>query len=197
MKKRLLKALVGMVVLAIGLNLMLLGNLGVGAFDTVTAIISEVLNINFGNAALVLHAFFLVICIGYVILKKVNPFELIVSVAAIFILTRIINLFAFIKLSGIDAPLVVYIVGFILYCVGGALMMKSNTVIAPVDKFVVVTSKLKKTNPGYVRLGTDISLLIVSIFCIYGFGVNVELSLGTLFVTFLTGFIIKFIYPYV
>ncbi len=188
-----LLSLLGMVVLAIGLNILLLLDIGLSSFDTMTYYIQHLLNMDsFGNAALIIHG---IVCIPLIFLVHKNEesyVNIVVSIFSIFILTRIINIFAFI--TGYDISqlsvligIILFIIGFTIFTTGVLMISKANLIIPPYDKFVVETVNFFGMKLGTTRLVFDIILLMLVFVLSIITNVDIPFSLGTLLITFGTG----------
>ncbi len=186
-------SLLGMVVLSIGLNILLVLDIGLSSFDTMTYYVQHLLNMDsFGNAALIIHA---IVCIPLVYLihkNKESHLNILISILSIFILTRIINIFSFItnynvmNLS-VVMGIILFIIGFTIFTTGVLMISKANLIIPPYDKFVVETVNFFGMKLGTTRLVFDI-ILLVSVFLLsITTHVDIPFSLGTLLITFGTG----------
>ncbi len=197
MKKKLLVAFLGMLFLSIGLNLIQLANYGMSPFDTTTLAIEQGFGINFGNAAMVIHTVCLILLIPFFIKKAITISEMAIAFITVFVITRMINFFDFIKDISVESAVIIFIlflIGFAMFCVAGALLMLTNIIITPSDKLNVTIAHYFKFHPGYVRLASDLIFLAISIFVVVVLKMDIVISLVTIFMGFGVGSIIRLVY---
>lgn len=196
MKTRIIQTMVGIILLAIGLNFMILGDVGISGFDTLTQFIADEMGIQFGNATLVMHAFYVVLLLVLLLMKKMKAYELLVSIISITVVSQAINLFSFITDITIDSYPVQWLSflgGLILLSTGLAYFMKSNLIVTPADKFIVVFSQTFNFNVGMTKLVHDLVLLALIFIISVSIG-GVSITLATIIATFGCGYIIKLVY---
>lgn len=191
MSTRILFAIVGALLLSLGLQVTIGIDWGVSMFDTSTLAMEYLTGVNFGNAAVLLHAIYLIIMIvGMKKLQSKWP-ELAISALSIFVLTRIINAFEFIansiNFSSFAVALVVFVVSVFIFNIGIYFMSKSNLFIAPYDRFVLQLSWALGKELGTARLISDIILFAITIIINFVFGLGVTISLGTAYIIFTSG----------
>lgn len=196
MKTRIIQTMVGIILLAIGLNFMILGDVGISGFDTLTQFIADEMGIQFGNATLVMHAFYVVLLLVLLLMKKMKAYELLVSIISITFVSQAINLFSFITDITIDSYPVQWLSflgGLILLSTGLAYFMKSNLIVTPADKFIVVFSQTFNFNVGMTKLVHDLVLLALIFIISVSIG-GVSITPATIIATFGCGYIIKLVY---
>lgn len=183
----------GLSLLSIGLNLLIFADIGLSPFDSLTLLIGNITGLNFGNAALLVHFSMLIILV--IIHKKINQTikELVLSLLSIFIITRFINLYAFLLiLSGLSLnSLSLFIIGFLLFALGLAIYINLNIIIAPYDKLVVGLQYLTKQKIGTLKVFLDIGVTFIVIIINLLTVNDVKISLVTLFLMFGTGIMIN------
>ncbi len=184
---QLLMALVGIIIFAIGINILLAFNLGMGPFDTLTLVVQKVFHVQeFGNASFLIHFCFAVILL---LLRKKYDLSIkliVISIGSILIISRFINLFN-LEIFQMEYNLRLFISNFLLMNWGLFLIAKSNLIIAPFDKLIVAISDYHQCDLGYVRIIGDTSMLLFSLVLIITFTMNVKITLFTLFITIMTG----------
>ncbi len=197
---RILFAVVGAILLSAGLQVTIGIDWGVSMFDTATLAMEHLTGVNFGNAAVLLHAIFLVILI--IGMKKLESKwgELALSAISIFALTRVINLFEFIanavNFQNFVVTLIVFIVSVFVFNIGIYFMSKSNLFIAPYDRFVLQLSWALKKELGTARLVSDILLFTITIILTLVFDLGVTISIGTAYIIFTSGLQINLIHKF-
>lgn len=188
---RILYAVVGAVLLSAGLQVTIGIDWGVSMFDTATLAMSNLTGVNFGNAAVLLHAIFLIALI--VGMKKFQSkwAELALSAISIVLLTRVINAFEFIanavNFGSFFVTLIAFVVSVFVFCIGIYFMSKSNLFIAPYDRFCLQLSWATGKELGTARLISDVTLFAVTIILNFILGLGVTISLGTAYIIFTSG----------
>lgn len=145
-------ASIGVIIFAININILQNFNLGMGPFDTMTLIIMDITNITqFGNASFLLHFVFFIILLIFSKQLNVSLVENLVSLGSIFLISRVVNIFA-LDIFNIEFSELAFIINFLLFNFGLFLMAKSNCVIAPFDKAIVEFSQLSRIELGLLEL---------------------------------------------
>ncbi len=178
--------IIGVNILAISINLMEYLNLGMGAFNTLVLFLSKYFKINFGNATFLLHLIFAILITIFSQKFKIKYKYILISIGSIFIITRLINLYGLLEIN-LNKTVPVFLIVFCLMNFGIFLIMKSNMVITPFDKYIVELANYRNKLFGSVRMKTDIIILII-IYCINSiYDYQISISVFTLFVTFCAG----------
>ncbi len=189
MIKKLLVALIGINIFSISINILKNFNIGMGSFDSLTLAVQKIFNIKeFGNAAFIIHLFFFTFLMIMAKRFKIRYSLLFISLLSIFVMTRFINLYGYLIKFQVEFNLLNFAIVFLTLNFGLFLMMKSNLIIAPFDKFVQEVSNFLKKNLGIVRFFSDVALLVIVLFLNYVFKTNIPFTAGTIFITFFTGF---------
>lgn len=164
------------------------------SFDSLAYFIQHALRLHsLGNAIFLLHIAFWVVLI-LLQRKKDAISENILSIASVFLITRVIDIyinnFAF-QIENISYGIIVFLLGFIVVNFGLYLIAITNLFIPPYDKLVVYMSKKLNFEIGKMRQIMDITIILfLFIMSLLTDGL-VLLSLGTLFFGFGTGQNIK------
>lgn len=188
---RILFAIIGALLLSVGLQVTIGIDWGVSMFDTSTLAIQYLTGVNFGNSALILHGIYLLILI--IGMKKLQSkwVELAISFLSIFILTRFINAFEFIadgiNIDSFPIALIVFVISVFVFNIGIYFMSKSNLFIAPYDRFILQLSWALNKELGTARLISDISLFAITLIINVIFSLGVTVSLGTAYIVFTSG----------
>ncbi len=172
---------------AFGINQLQVLNYGMGSFDTLTLQISKLTIIKqFGNVSFLIHFIFFLIL--YLLHKryKIDKKMIVLSIISVFILTRVVNLFANFNYYQ-EQNIFVFIITFLVLNLGLYLLAKSNFIIAPFDKFLIETANYSQINFGIIRLIADVSLLFIAMIINYIFNQVVPITIFTLIMSFLTG----------
>ncbi len=182
-----IRLFIGINLYAVSINFLQSLDLGMGSFDSITLQIQQIFNINqFGNASFAIHfVFFLILLL---VAKSYNlKYKMIfLSILSIFILTRFVNLYSIFNFT-FSPNLFNSIWIIMLLNLGLYLIASTNIIIAPFDKFVVETSKIRKIKLGTSRFVLDI-LLLVLVIIINVFLTNpIPITMFTFIITFATG----------
>ncbi len=188
---KIILAVVGTVIMSLGINLVLGINWGMSTFDTACLTALHLLGIEaFGDAALVVHGIFIVLIIIFMKKLDVDWKLLLSSIISIFIVSRVLNFFDFAAVSNYSSlltTLISFVVSVFLINLGIYLMAMSNLIVTPYDRFVVQLSKVTNRELGKTRLVVDLSLFAVATVLIIIFNLPIPISLATLYIVVLSG----------
>lgn len=191
MKRKIIENTLGIIFYSIGLNMILLANFGVGAFDTIALVIQQIFNITkFGNALFFVQMFFAITLLFFKLKKEITLRSIFVSIGSIFLISQCVNIFRFIQIATINNNsfnLIIFISGFLILCLGITLISIEDIVISPFDKVVVELSNYEKRNIGFVRLICDLIILLIAVMATYAMKLDVKITIATLVLTFITG----------
>ncbi len=199
MSRNLLKnlgyGLVGIIILSIGLNMILIANIGAGPFDTFVMANQKILGIDsFANASFFFHVIFVVIMLVFKNFFNTELKSALISVLSIFVITRFIALFDTILYAlNFDQLNIIFLLicGFLLFSFGIYVLSISNLIIAPYDKFVVEFASSTNISLGTFRVIWDVTMLILAFIISKVTDAGVVFSVGTLLITVGTGSCIR------
>ncbi len=193
--KNLIYGLVGMIILSIGLNMILIANIGTGPFDTFVIANQSALGIDsFANASFLFHVIFVLIMLIFKNFFKTEVKPALISVLSIFVITRFIAWFdVILKALGFETFNLVFLmaIGFILFSLGIYILSVSNVIIAPYDKFVVQFAAALNINLGTFRVIWDVTMLVLAFIISTITDAGVVFSIGTIIITVGTGSCIR------
>lgn len=194
MIKRLIIALIGIVLMSIGVNALLTLNIGMGPVDTFTLLVQKITKLNeFGNASLLFHMLFAIVLL--LLSKKLNVKirDIIISILSIFFITRVVNMFSFIQINEMNslAFAISFLLSFLILNLGLYLIAKSNIIIAPYDKFVKELANTLDIRIGTNRVLCDSILFGIILIVKFTTTIAIVISWGTVIVTFFTGLNIR------
>lgn len=194
MIKRLIIALIGIVLMSIGVNALLTLNIGMGPVDTFTLLVQKITKLNeFGNASLLFHMLFAIVLL--LLSKKLNVKirDIIISILSIFFITRVVNMFSFIQINEMNslAFAISFLLSFLILNLGLYLIAKSNIIIAPYDKFVKELANTLDIKIGTNRVLCDSVLFGIILIVKFTTTIAIVISWGTVIVTFFTGLNIR------
>ncbi len=187
--KRILITFIGCIIYAFTINELQVIDVGMGAFDSLTLQVMVIFNIiQFGNASFLIHFVFSILLIGLSQMMRVEVKFIFLSIASIFLLSRLVNLMVNFQIV-VTYSLSTFIIIFLFLNFGLYLIAKTNIIIAPFDKFVVELAKYLKINLGVIRFVADVSLLLIVVLINLSLSSNsqIEISIFTLLITFGTG----------
>ena len=183
----------GLIILATGISMVKTADLGFAPFDTFISVVMEYFNFNsFGDVVFWVQ---MIIFIFLLLNKKrfgITITEYLTSLIAITLLSEAIIYASDILLTLNIEPNISYFVGGILISLGLYFVTRSNKIVAPLDKLLVSISTITNKPYSSIKLTMDISLTSISIIFIIIFGLNVPITLYSLFITVVIGYIIKF-----
>ncbi len=186
--KKTIVCAVGLLIFAIGLNMMIIADIGIGPFDSFCLVIAELTGLNFGNAQLLFQSILFVVLLLIIKKSKQTYLEVFVSLLSTFIGTRIINFTSpFVAQFADQNKYLMFIVGFVLLVVGVSVNLKVNIIINPIDKLVVALSGMTNIKVGTMKLITDVICGVLTIIFVFVFNYDVAVSVTMLFILFCTG----------
>ncbi len=186
--KRVLFCTIGLLIFAIGINLQIVADIGIGPFDSFCLVIGELTGLNFGNSQLLLQTSLFVVLILLVKKSKQSYVEIFISLISTFIATRIINFTSpLTQMFQNQNDYLVFILGFVLLVIGVSINLKVNLIINPIDKLVVALSSMTNIKIGTMKFITDVIFGTLTIISVFVFEINVNVSLIMLFILFCTG----------
>lgn len=193
MVRKIIVALIGIIIYAFGLDLMVMTNLGVGPFDSFCLAIASLLNTSLGNAELLVHSIFIVILLIFANRWQVTKQSIIYSFLSIFLISRVIDIMTSTAqiFSGVNVYLD-FLIGFFLFTLGIAIYFQVDIIIAPGDKLVVELARVLKRRDGTGKFIFDMIFGVVSFILISGLNLDIALSFTTLFIIVATGPLINF-----
>ena len=197
--------IVGLIILAFGIFICKKSFLGMDTFTGMNTAISNYLDITLGDFQLILNI--ALFCFIFLINRRLIGLGSILNMVTIgylvdffsFILKDIFfsideNTFFLIRFG-------VFLIGFILLCLGASLYMKVSLGVAPYDALaIIICDKLKKIPFKIARILTDVVCILVSVlFCgvLSHQPVGMIVGIGTICIGIATGPLIDFFNKYV
>lgn len=182
---RIIIYLIGTLILALGLTLNIKCSLGTSAIVSVSAVISNIMNIKSGDAVLLEYMVFVVLEIIVHVHLKVDKKVILLDIMQLpfsLVFTRFMNLFADIARTpqNIVGKFIMLFVAMTLTAVGASLMIYTDIVYNPGDGIVKALSGLFNKEVGYCKNLTDITCICVSFVLIILFKTGmVGIGIGT------------------
>lgn len=178
--------LIGSIILAFGIALSILSNLGAGAFDALNSNLSAFLKISLGKAMLISVLFCLTVTM---ILKP--KWIYFVGTLLTFIISFLLDWFVRIipSVENVFTLRVIYfIASLILLPLGIVFIIKSKMPLSPMDNLLVILVEKTKWSVTIVKTLIESSFTLLAL--IFGFSAGISfgaISIGTLIITFTIG----------
>lgn len=184
--KYIVRAILGMVVIAVGVNFVISLNMGMASFDMLAMVILDMSPIEkIGDALLLIHLVFITLLICGWKFFKMEISKFIMSILSIILITRFINIMSFIhapeSIEGLS-KLLLFLVSVLITNTGVYMLLKSNFVVTPYDRFVIQLSTAKGWSLGSLRWIFDISTLVITSLIIFIFKLPITISIFTVLI---------------
>lgn len=188
---------VGIFILALGVTLMLLSNLGAGGWDALTSNMSQMFNIKIGSALFILAGSLL---LGAALIERkiLSPMPFLVS----FVTGKFIDFWYYFIFGGtpfqtFSGRVAMVSLGVLAIALGCSLMFITELPKNHTETFVFAVAEKLKISYKTAKTAADSSALAIAL--IFGFIIKdfSNLGLGTVLNTFFTGYLIHMINPFV
>nr|WP_304215148.1 membrane protein [Fredinandcohnia onubensis] len=188
--RRIIFFCVGLFVLALGISLMIIADIGAGAWDALNVGLSESIGLTVGNWVIIVG-----ICVMLLnaFLLKERPAYL--SIGTIILIGFFIDFWLLVALAGLDfdslaVMVLVFLGGLVAASLGIAIYLQAKFPLSPLDNLMLAISKRFKLRFGISKtIGEATGLVLALLF-------GGPIGIGTLVVTFCIGPIIQFFYPH-
>lgn len=188
MLRKVTQVFLGHAIFTLGIALIVIANLGVGAWDTVYLGLQSHLGGTYGTYSFIIQT--IIIFVNALILwEKPNLRALILVVLT----AVLIDFWLEIILSGVAVTVLpvqigLFVLGSVLLAFGIAFYIQTNLISSPFDGLMIATSKRLKLSLGTSRLLNDITAMAVGVLLLGGpFGI-------TTFILLFLGYLIQFFY---
>lgn len=187
----------GIFILALGVTMTLLSNLGAGGWDALTANIAKLIGIQVGTGTFIL-GIILVLLTSILEKKSLNLSALLVSyITGIFINFWYYNIFKQIQLDNFYLRIFIVSLGVIIIGIGCAMIFVTNCPKNHTETFIFAVAKKLKTIYRTSKVSMDTAALILALILGYFLKDFRNIGIGTLLNTFCTGYIIHYTLPYI
>lgn len=187
--------ILGILILALGVTMTLLSNLGAGGWDALTANIAKLTGIQVGTGTFIL-GIILVFLTSILERKKPNLYALLVSyITGIFINFWYYTVFNQMELERFGIRLLLVVVGVIIIGIGCAMIFVTNYPKNHTETFIFAVAKKLKIIYRTSKVGMDSSALILALMLGWVLKDFRNIGIGTILNTFCTGYIIHFLLP--
>lgn len=187
----------GLLMLALGVTLTLLSNLGAGGWDALTTNISKILGIPVGMGVFVLGT---ILVFSTAILERKFPNFITLGVSfitGIFIDFWYYTIFKEFNFSSFQMRLVIVILGVIIIGIGCAMIFATTFPKNHTESFIFAVSRKYNLIYKNAKVKSDIAAFFIAMALGFMLGDLKNIGIGTIFNTFFTGYIIHFILPYI
>lgn len=188
--RRIIFFCVGLFILALGISLMIIADIGAGAWDALNVGLSESIGLTVGNWVIIVGIF--VMLLNAFLLKE-RPAYL--SIGTIILIGFFIDFWLLVALAGLDfdsfaVKVLVFLGGLVAASLGIAIYLQAKFPLSPLDNLMLAISKRFKLRFGISKTIGEATGLVLALLA------GGPIGIGTLIVTFGIGPIIQFFYPH-
>ena len=190
-----IKYLIGAIILALGITLSLLSNVGAGAFDALNFSISKLLNISVGTAMYL--TIFTIFTIAMILKPRVSYiFGFLLSLMTGFWIDIWMQIIP--GVNGLLGGITFFASSLILLPLGIALMIKSKMPLSPMDTLMLIIAEKTKKSISMMKTLMEVSFIILALIFGHYAGIGIgSISIGTVVITFSIGPLIQFFLKFV
>ncbi|MEH7378964.1 membrane protein [Bacillus sp. JJ1533] len=180
----------GLFTLALGISLMIIADVGAGAWDALNVGLSETIGLTVGNWVIVVGI--IVMFINALLLRARPAFLSIGTIILIgfFIDFWLLIVLAEMPLEGLVVKILTLVVGLVIASLGIAVYLQAKFPLSPLDNLMLAISTRFKLKYGISKTIAEATGLILALI------VGGPIGIGTLVVTFGIGPTIQFFFPY-
>ncbi|MEH7237885.1 YczE/YyaS/YitT family protein [Bacillus sp. JJ1562] len=181
---------VGLFILALGISLMIIADIGAGAWDALNVGLSETFGLTIGNWVMVVGV--IVMLVNALLLSERPAF---LSIGTIILIGFFIDFWLLIaldewNLKSLVLQVLTLVGGLVVASLGIAIYLQAKFPLSPLDNLMLAISKRFKLKVGISKTIAEATGLILALL------VGGPIGIGTLVVTFGIGPIIQFFFPY-
>lgn len=188
--RRIIFFCVGLFILALGISLMIIADIGAGAWDALNVGLSESIGLTVGNWVMIVGI--IVMLVNALLLKERPAF---LAIGTIILIGFFIDFWLLValdewNLEGWVVKTLVLLGGLVVASFGIAVYLQAKFPLSPLDNLMLAISKRFKLKVGIAKtIGEATGLVLALLF-------GGPIGIGTLIVTFGIGPIIQFFFPY-
>ncbi|WP_010677795.1 YczE/YyaS/YitT family protein [Bacillus timonensis] len=181
---------IGLFILAFGISLMIIADVGAGAWDALNVGLSESMGLTVGNWVIVVGS--IVMFVNAILLKERPAF---LSIGTIIVIGFFIDFWLLValknvNLEGLFMQILVLLGGLVIASFGVSVYLQAKFPLSPLDNLMLAISKRFKLKVGISKtIGEATGLVLALLF-------GGPIGIGTVIVTFGIGPIIQFFFPY-
>lgn len=180
--------IVGLTFLSFGISIMILANLGAGAWDAMYVGLSEITGLTVGSWILIVGIF--LILLNGLIMKKMPEFLAVITILIIGSLIDFWLLVVFSDFSPSDLALRIFMLigGILIIALGITFYLQSSFARNPMDSLMMAIQVRTGKSLAFSKTIMEVTVLIIAL-CIGG-----PIGVGTIIVTFSIGPLIQLFY---
>ncbi|WP_096201759.1 YczE/YyaS/YitT family protein [Bacillus sp. FJAT-45350] len=181
--------LLGLFILAIGITLTIVSQLGTGAWDALSVGLASITGLTVGNWVILVG---IILIIVNAILQKARPdFLAIITVVLLgyFIDFWLLFVFRDVGFEGFAIQLAILLIGVVTMGLGIATYLQGKFAVIPIDGFMFTLQKLFGFKLMVAKTTAELVALVLAFF------VGGPIGIGTIIVTLLIGPLIQFFFP--
>ena len=179
--------------LGMGVSLMLKAQIGLAAWDALSATLSQIFRIKVGYASMISN--FALFILQIIILAKAFNKSQYLQIPVMLFFGLVINFFLYrvftFPLTAYWQRIVVFVVGTAIVAFCAALLVKKDLVTMPTEGFSKAVSMKSKLTFSQVRLGLDIITIAFCLIAVPLFKIKLEIREGTLICTVIFNYLIS------
>lgn len=181
---------VGLFILALGISLMIIAEIGAGAWDALNVGLSQTIGLTVGNWVIIVG-----ICVMFVNALLLRERPAFLAIGTIILIGFFIDFWLLIALDelnfkGFVVRFLILIGGLVVASLGIAIYLQAKFPLSPLDNLMLAISKRFKLKVGISKTIAEATGLILAL--IFGGPIGI----GTLICTFGIGPIIQFFFPH-
>ncbi|MEH7226209.1 membrane protein [Bacillus sp. JJ1566] len=188
--RRIIFFCVGLFILALGISLMIIADIGAGAWDALNVGLSEKIGLTVGNWVIIVGI--IVMLVNALLLRERPAF---LAIGTIILIGFFIDFWLLValdewNLEGLLVKTLVLLGGLVVASLGISIYLQAKFPLSPLDNLMLAISKRFKLKFGVAKTIAETTGLILALL------VGGPIGIGTLVVTFGIGPIIQFFFPY-
>ncbi|WP_453991605.1 YczE/YyaS/YitT family protein [Bacillus nitroreducens] len=188
--RRVLFFSIGLFILALGISLMIIADIGAGAWDALNVGLSASIGLTVGNWVIIVGC--IVMLVNAILLKERPAF---LAIGTIILIGFFVDFWLLIALDGwnfkgLFIKALVLVVGIVVASLGIAIYLQAKFPLSPLDNLMLAISKRFKLKFGVSKTIAEATGLLLALL------VGGPIGIGTLVVTFAIGPIIQLFFPF-
>ncbi|MHA6259774.1 YczE/YyaS/YitT family protein [Sporosarcina sp. CAU 1771] len=181
--------LVGLLLLALGVSMMIIADLGVGPWDAVYVALSEKLGLTVGSWVFIVGI--LLIIVNSLLAKGIPDFLAIITIIIIgsFVDFWLLIVFAEYQTGSFGKDVIVMSAGVLVLAIGIASYLQMKVARNPIDNLMVVIQQLTGKSIAFTKTAMELVVLVIAFF------IGGPIGIGTIIITIIIGPLIQLFYP--
>lgn len=182
---KVIQLITGYWILALGVSLLILSDLGAGAWDTVFVGFNNQIDLSIGTWSFIIK--FILILINAILLKAKPDWKSIIGIllSSIAIDFWMEIVFKDMIITGMISQVILFLLGIILLAFGIATYIRTDMLNGPIDGLMIATSKRFNISLKAARIINECTAALI------GFLLGGPVGFGTLIIAFILGYSIQ------